>query len=235
MVLAMDQMDQTQSNGLGIAPGVTVAQQSSADQASADQLAQTVCYTSDCGAGCKSGTTEVSQMNGQPGSVSTTERCDSGIYESLCCADGGTMGKCLWRGYRGAGLSCIGGCATGETEIARNTNYHDNSGDYTCNGGQLSYCCSGFKAASAKSTLASDAENAAEQVAEAAAEQAALDLAAKAFCRVAVPALLAPLELLEDLIPIIGKLRGFHLFMLRQTDTLKVKLPISPSLLLRQP
>jgi hypothetical protein len=99
----------------------------------------------------------------------------------------------------------------------------------------LSYCCSGFKAASAKSTLASDAENAAEQVAEAAAEQAALDLAAKAFCRVAVPALLAPLELLEDLIPIIGKLRGFHLFMLRQTDTLKVKLPISPSLLLRQP
>jgi len=227
MVWAMDQMDQTQSNGLGIAPGVTVAQQSSADQASADQLAQTVCYTSDCGAGCKSGTTEVSQMNGQPGSVSTTERCDSGIYESLCCADGGTMGKCLWRGYRGAGLSCIGGCATGETEIARNTNYHDNSGDYTCNGGQLSYCCSGFKAASAKSTLASDAENAAEQ--------AALDLAAKAFCRVAVPALLAPLELLEDLIPIIGKLRGFHLFMLRQTDTLKVKLPISPSLLLRQP
>lgn len=61
-------------------------------------------------------------------------------------------------------------------------------------------------APSAKSSLASDAENAAEQIAEAAAEQAALDLAAKAFCRVAVPALLAPLELLEDLIPIFGEI-----------------------------
>lgn len=204
MVWAMDQMDQTKPNGMGVAPGVTPAQQSDANQASADQLAQSVCYTSDCGAGCKSGTSEVAQMNGQPGQVSTKERCNSGEYESLCCANGGTMGTCVWRGYRGVGLSCIGGCAEGETEVARNTNYHDDTGDYTCSGGQLSYCCAGFKAASQKSTLASDAEDAAKEAAEAAAEQAALDLAAKAFCRVAVPALLAPLELLEDLIPIIG-------------------------------
>ncbi|KAF8852792.1 hypothetical protein BDZ45DRAFT_749275 [Acephala macrosclerotiorum] len=46
----------------------------------------------------------------------------------------------------------------------------------------------------------------AEQAAEAAVEQAALDLAAKAFCRIAVPALLAPLALLEDLIPIVGEI-----------------------------
>ena len=52
--------------------------------------------------------------------------------------------------------------------------------------------------------VSGDAADAAKDAAEAAAEQAALDLAAKAFCRVAVPALLAPLELAEDLIPIIG-------------------------------
>jgi chitinase len=50
------------------------------------------------------------------------------------------------------------------------------------------------------------AADAAKAAAAAAAEQAALDVAAKAFCRVAVPALLAPLELLEDLIPIVGEI-----------------------------
>lgn len=50
-----------------------------------------------------------------------------------------------------------------------------------------------------------DAEDLAKSAAEALAEQVALDIAAKAFCRIAVPALLAPLELLEDLIPIVGK------------------------------
>jgi chitinase len=205
MVWAMDQMDQSESNGFGPAPGVTPSQQADANQGSADLLAQNVCYTSDCGAGCRSGTSEVAQMNGQPGQVSTTERCQEGKYESLCCDDGTTMGTCTWRGFRGVGLSCIGGCADGETEVARNTNHHDKKGDYTCNGGQQSYCCSGFKAAS-KSQLAQAAEEAAKEAAEAAAEQAALDIAAKAFCRVAVPALLAPLELLEDLVPIAGEI-----------------------------
>lgn len=111
-------------------------------------------------------------------------------------------------------------CADDETEVARNTNHHDDTGDYTCNGGLQSYCCAGFStpptksqlaaqaasaASSAAAAAASDAAAIAEQAAEAAAEQAALDLAAKAFCRVAVPALLAPLELLEDLIPIVGE------------------------------
>lgn len=99
----------------------------------------------------------------------------------------------------------MGGCASDETELARNTNHHSSSEDQSCNGGLQSYCCSGFKAAPSKSQLASDAENVATEAAEAAAEQVALDLAAKAFCRVAVPALLAPLELLEDLIPIFGR------------------------------
>lgn len=109
----------------------------------------------------------------------------------------------------------------GETEVARNTNHHTSSGDYTCNGGLQSYCCSRFStpptksqlaakakasASSAAAAAASEAAEAAEEAAEALAEQAAIDLAAKAFCRIAVPALLAPLELLEDLIPIVGEI-----------------------------
>lgn len=133
------------------------------------------------------------------------------MYRRICCDDGTTQGKCQWRGYRGAGLSCISGCADGETELATSTNNHDKKqGDQNCNGGLQSYCCSGFKPAPSKKELEKKAvdaaKSAAEAAAEAAAEQAALDVAAKAFCRVAVPALLAPLELLEDLIPIIGEI-----------------------------
>jgi chitinase len=123
------------------------------------------------------------------------------------CADGTKMGTCQWRGYRGMGLSCMGGCADGETEVVKDTNSFDkSSGSRTCTGGTQSYCCKGFSPAPSGSDIADQAEDAAKAAAEAAAEQAALDVAAKAFCRLAVPALLAPLELLEDLIPIVGKL-----------------------------
>ncbi|KAL8788604.1 MAG: hypothetical protein Q9195_007199 [Heterodermia aff. obscurata] len=205
MVWAMDQMDQTASNGFG-PDGVTSSQQADANQQSADQQAGVTCYTSACGEKCKKGTNQVAQMNGQPGQTSTSDRCPKGKYENLCCDDGTITGHCLWQGFRGAGLSCIGGCASGETEVARNTNHHDNKGDQTCNGGLQSYCCEGFKPAPSKAQLKKEAADAAKSAAEAAAENAALDLAAKAFCRVAVPALLAPLELLEDLIPIFGEI-----------------------------
>jgi chitinase len=100
----------------------------------------------------------------------------------------------------------MGGCADGETEVVKDTNSFDKStGSRTCTGGTQSYCCKGFTPAPSGNDLLDQAEDAAKAAAEAAAEQAALDIAAKAFCRIAVPALLAPLELLEDLIPIIGK------------------------------
>jgi hypothetical protein len=101
-------------------------------------------------------------------------------------------------------LSCTNGCASGETKLTTNTNQHTNKGDKDCHGGLQSFCCSNFKPS--PNSLTQDLEDAAKAAAEAAAEQAALDVAAKAFCRVAVPALLAPLELLEDLIPIIGEI-----------------------------
>jgi chitinase len=206
MVWAMDQADQSASNGLSPDGDVTSDQQNDAQQMSDDQQAKISCRVTDCGDKCPSGTNEVAQTNGQPGQLSTSDRCTKGKYRSVCCDDGTKMGTCKWRGFRGAGLSCIGGCADGETEVSTSTNNHSKKGDQTCNGGLQSYCCSDFKSAPSKSQLKKDAEDAAKAAAEAAAAQAALDAAAKAFCRVAVPALLAPLELLEDLIPIVGEI-----------------------------
>lgn len=207
MVWAMDQVDQTAPNGLD--PGgtdVTSDQQDDASQMSDNQAAQMTCKATDCGESCPAGSNPVTQVNGNPGSLSTKGRCKKGKYRSICCQGGTTMGTCQWRGFRGHGLSCIGGCADGETEVATNTNSHEGKTDHTCNGGKQSYCCKGFKPKYSKAELEKDAKEAAKAAAEAAAEQAALDIAAKAFCRVAVPALLAPLELLEDLIPIIGEI-----------------------------
>jgi chitinase len=209
MVWAMDQVDQTASNGFGgaaAAAGVQVTsdQQASANQGTADRQASASCYTSGCGESCKAGTSEVAQFNGQPGQLSTNDRCPKKQYRSLCCDDKTQVDGCTWRGYRSSGLSCTSGCDTGETELTKNTNQHTEKGDKDCHGGLQSYCCSGFKPTS--DNLKQDLADAAKAAAEQAAQQAALDVAAKAFCRVAVPALLAPLEALEDLIPIIGEI-----------------------------
>ena len=71
MVWAMDQMDQTASNGLGSIPGVTLDQQATAQQMSSDLQAGTSCYATDCNAKCKKGTNKVTEVNGQPGQIST--------------------------------------------------------------------------------------------------------------------------------------------------------------------
>lgn len=207
MVWAMDQVDQTKSNGLGPAPAVTPPQQSNANQMSMDQKAGLTCHASPCGVGCPPGTNAVTQMNGQPGQLSTTDRCPKNKYQTLCCLDGTQTGKCQWRGWKGVGLPCVSGCKDGETEVSQNTNNHDSKKEsQTCNGGLQSYCCAGFKSGLSSDQLKNDAGDFAKAAAEAAAAQAALDIAAKAFCRVAVPALLAPLELAEDLIPIAGEI-----------------------------
>ena len=88
--------------------------------------------------------------------------------------------------------------------MVTNTNQHTKKGDKDCHGGLQSFCCAAFKPS--PSGLKKDLEDAAKAAAEAAAAQVALDIAAKAFCRVAVPALLVPLELLEEAIPIIGEI-----------------------------
>ena len=207
MVWAMDQVDQTKSNGLGPAPAVTPPQQSNANQMSVDQQAGLTCQASPCGVSCPPGTNAVTQMNGQPGQLSTTDRCPKNKYQTLCCLDGTQTGKCQWRGWKGVGLPCVSGCKDGETEVSQNTNNHNSKKEsQTCNGGLQSYCCAGFKSGLSKDQLKNDAGDFAKAAAEAAAAQAALDIAAKAFCRIAVPALLAPLELAEDLIPVAGEI-----------------------------
>ncbi|KAI0437594.1 hypothetical protein F4803DRAFT_537994 [Xylaria telfairii] len=206
MVWAMDQRDQGEDNGLAPAPGVTTGQQEDAKQMSQDLAAGVSCSVTDCNAKCPKGKNPVTQMNGQPGKLSTNDRCPANQYRTLCCDDGTTLGTCTWRGYRGLGLSCMGGCADGETEVVQDTNNHGKKGDQTCTGGIQSYCCKGFKSAPTKADLLQKAKDDAEEAAEAAAEQAALDVAAKAFCRIAVPALLAPLELVEAAIPIFGEI-----------------------------
>ncbi|KAI2635311.1 hypothetical protein GGS21DRAFT_489974 [Xylaria nigripes] len=206
MVWAMDQRDQAEDNGLAPAKGVTTGQQKDAKQMSQDIAAGVSCYTTDCGAKCKKGTNAVTQMNGQPGKLSSADKCDAKQYRTLCCDDGTTLGTCKWRGYRGRGLSCMGGCDDEETEVVQDTNNHSKSGDQTCTGGIQSYCCKGFQSAPTKAELEKQAKEKAKETAEQAAEQKALDIAAKAFCRVAIPALLAPLELVEAAIPIFGEI-----------------------------
>ena len=174
MVWAMDQVDQTADNGFGGAAAgaganVTPDQQSTANQGTADQQAKATCYTADCGVSCKAGTNEVTQYNGQPGQLSTNDRCPKKQYRSLCCDDKTQVGSCTWRGYRGAGLSCTSGCAAGETELTSNTNQHSKKGDKDCHGGVQSYCCAGFKPSS--TSLEQDLKDAAKAAAESAAEQ----------------------------------------------------------------
>jgi chitinase len=77
-------------------------------------------------------------MNGQPGSLSTNDKCSKGKYRNLCCDDGTLMGTCQWRGYRGVGLSCISGCDNGETEVVQDTNHKEKKSDQTCTGGMQS-------------------------------------------------------------------------------------------------
>lgn len=200
---AIDQKDQSTNTNVN---GISSADHQDAQDRADDLRASTTCYTTDCDGKCKRGTSLVAQMNGQPGQLSTSDRCPKQSYRSLCCDDGTTTGECRWRGYRGAGLSCLSGCADGETELVKDTNSHEDHGDKTCTGGLQSYCCKGFRPVPSGNDLKQEVEDSAKAAAEAAAEQLALDVAAKAFCRIAVPALLAPLELLEDLIPIIGEI-----------------------------
>lgn len=100
----------------------------------------------------------------------------------------------------GVGLSCLGGCGEGETEVTANTNHHSDKEDQTCAGGTQSYCCLGFKPPITKEQVQDTIKDEAKAFALEAAEAAALELAATAFCRIAITAALTPLTF----IPVIG-------------------------------
>ncbi len=107
-----------------------------------------------------SGYSGVTNMNDQPGYLSTAERCGGSDLETFCCASSTTLGTCTWRGWRGQGLPCSGGCSLCETLIAQNTNHHDTVNgtleDQTCNRGLQSYCCSDFVASPTIHTSSSE-------------------------------------------------------------------------------
>lgn len=163
----MDQIDQSGDNGLAPAPGITTEDQDDAKSDSDDLNAKGVCYTTDCDQKCMKGTNPVTQMNGQPGQLSTNDKCAKGKYRNLCCPDGTTMGTCQWRGWRGQGLSCISGCDDGETELTTDTNSHESKKtDKDCTGGLQAYCCKGFKPGATKADdLLDKAKDAAEDAA----------------------------------------------------------------------
>jgi chitinase len=100
----------------------------------------------------------------------------------------------------GVGLSCLGGCSEGETEVTANTNHHSDTEDQTCAGGTQSYCCLGFTPPITKEQVQETIKDEAKDLALEAAEAVALELAATAFCRIAITAALTPLTF----IPVIG-------------------------------
>ncbi|KAK1655797.1 hypothetical protein BDP81DRAFT_388694 [Colletotrichum phormii] len=197
MIWALDQIDQESE---GFAGGLTPEELEEAESMYQDDAARGVCYTTMCDEKCRNGDHEASQMRGQPGTLSTMSRCPKDQVRRLCCIKGTTMGTCKWRGFRGMGLSCTGGCGQGETELTINTNHQSKDEDQTCTGGTQSYCCAGFKPPISREQIQEKFEDEVADLALEAAETLALEIAAKAFCRVAIMA--ATLRL--RLIPIVG-------------------------------
>ncbi|KAI0410517.1 hypothetical protein F5X98DRAFT_381715 [Xylaria grammica] len=98
----------------------------------------------------------------------------------------------------------VSSVSDGETKLVADTSSYSGLEDQTCNSGLESDCCSDFKAPPTKWDPLLKAGDAVKDATEATAEPLTLDIAANAFSRVAVPALLAPLELVEYLIPFVA-------------------------------
>jgi len=219
MVWAVDLANQSMPTGYGSQADTGLSSQATdfTNQLAVNTQAGMACYTSQCAESCLPGYSGVTNMNGQPGYLPTAPDCPSGNLETLCCASGTTLGTCTWRGWRGQGLPCSGGCNPGETLVAQNTNHHDTANgvleDQTCNGGLQSYCCDGFvgppsmtvntKEMSQDDVIGPAVSVIVSTVTEALANAAksVIDAVATDFCEVAVPAFLAPLEDIELAIP----------------------------------
>ncbi|KAH0437120.1 glycosyl hydrolase family 18 [Colletotrichum camelliae] len=191
MIWALDQIDQDSTIGGSMTP----EEMEEAEAIYQDEAAKGVCYTTMCDDKCRTGDHEAAQMRGQPGLLSTMSCCPKDQVRRLCCSKGTTMGTCKWRGFRGLGLSCTGGCGDGETEVTTNTNHVTKDEDQTCTGGAQSYCCSGFKPPISREQIGERFKDEAADLALEAAETLALEIAAKAFCRVAIMAATLPLRL----------------------------------------
>lgn len=221
MVWAIDLNNQSSKTGYGSQAdtGLSEAATNFTNQQTINTQAGIACYTSQCGGSCMPGYNPVTSMTGQPGYLPAADECSGGDVEVLCCASGTRLGTCTWRGWRGQGLPCSGGCNSGETLIAQNTNHHDTVDghlqDQTCNGGLQNYCCNDFLSpptlqSSTTQELSVDdvsdnpvvsviVSTVTEAIADAA--KAVLDAVATDFCNVAVPEFLGVVEEIELAIP----------------------------------
>lgn len=203
MIWALDQIDQDSSIGGGLTP----EEMEEAESIYQDAAAKGVCYTTMCDDKCRYGDYEAAQMTGQPGLLSTMSRCPKDQVRRLCCSKASTMGTCQWRGFRGLGLSCTGGCREGEIEVTTNTNHRSKNEGQTCTGGVQSYCCSGFKPPISKEQVSEKFKDEVADFALETAETLALELAATAICRAAIMAATLPIRL----IPFVGWIAGIAL------------------------
>ncbi|RDW80990.1 hypothetical protein BP5796_05688 [Coleophoma crateriformis] len=215
MVWAIDQQSQDAAGITNFMPygtPLTANQTSAANGLTANVDGQRSCYVTDCdnNSKCYPGYTAMTQMNGQIAILGTQPRCGAGYVRTVCCAEGSVSGKCKWRGWRGQGLSCVGGCDTGETSIAQGTNSYQYLPtenllkDLSCNGGIQNFCCSGYKPQtsqfSQKATKMAPAVVRNNKPGVSGGGIAAMTV----VCTAAITAFFAPLMALELLIPIVG-------------------------------
>ena len=74
MVWAMDQVDQSSSDDLGINVNVIPDQQYRANQMATDQVADVTCRSAPRGSKCPKGFNEVTETSGLYGQLSTSEK-----------------------------------------------------------------------------------------------------------------------------------------------------------------
>ncbi|KAL1963090.1 hypothetical protein VTN77DRAFT_8736 [Rasamsonia byssochlamydoides] len=122
MVWAIDQQDQTAAGIANFMPfgvNLTPEEVNATGLLVSNANSARTCYVTDCGGDCYPGFTGMTQMNGQIDVLGGLPRCASGYVRTVCCMQGSIAGTCQWRGWRGQGLSCVGGCEDGETAVAQ--------------------------------------------------------------------------------------------------------------------
>jgi len=219
MIWAIDQQTQDATGLANFMPfnvNLSPDEQSASALTTSNVQAQDACYITACGDTCLPGYIPLTAMNGTTTSILSTEpRCSAALFRSLCCGQGTSTDMCQWRGWRGQGLSCVGGCLTNETTVAQSSNSYldlkeqNYVRDLSCNGGVQSFCCSNFKPVSARFGMKAvgmitSPKPGSVVVTGSTGVTGSIWAAAISLCTLAVTAFLAPLEAIEAAIPIVG-------------------------------
>ncbi|KJY00259.1 hypothetical protein TI39_contig337g00009 [Zymoseptoria brevis] len=198
MVWAMDQKKQSGINMTARNPegleDISPVQMSNAEQAAVDKAAKAGCITTECDVECYPRTNEKARILGQPGQISTNDKCKKNKYRKLCCFDGTIMRDCEWHGFPGTGKSCTAGCPPGHVEDAKDSIVLNGEKEQACDSGAQSFCCKHFQPSLELDSLDVFSVLLDEDAAVAAAVAVAEHLAAKEFCKEVISAGVAPLK-----------------------------------------